>query len=107
MDAQVPHHLATNSFDTRQLLDGAEGVLVAIGQDVADARRSDARQETQFLGRRGIDVDHALQGGLLCPSRRDQPEHAHEVELATARHVLVVGLRAKKLLSEETLVQDL
>jgi hypothetical protein len=50
VDAQVPHHLATNALDSRQLLDGAKGILVAIGQDVADARGRILR----YLARRGV-----------------------------------------------------
>ena len=106
MGAQVPHHLATNALDTRQLFDRAEGMLVAIGQDVADTRRPDARQQVQFLGRGNIDVDHTLQGGLLRLSRRAPPEHDQEGEHAAARHASVVGARNKKLLGEKTFVQD-
>ena len=48
-DAQVPHHLATDALDTRQLFNGAKGMLVAIGQNIADTRRTDPGQEAQFI----------------------------------------------------------
>lgn len=63
-----PDHLAADPLDARQLVDAAEGVKVAVGQDVAHASRADTGDQAELVGGSGVQVDHALELGFFSPN---------------------------------------
>jgi hypothetical protein len=44
VDAEAAHHLSADSADPDQLIDGAEGMSLSVGNDLGGLRRTDAGQ---------------------------------------------------------------
>ena len=100
METKAAQHLAADALDAHQLLDGAERVLGAVGDDVADLGGSDAGEQLQLVGGGGVDVDHAFE---LPLTRRtggvggDEHEEQEKDDQPAREHHSVVGWRARKL----------
>jgi hypothetical protein len=97
MYAPVPNGLAPNPFDARQFVDRAKGMGAAVGQDIAYARRPDARNQAQFVGRCGVQVHHAFKLDLLRPRQRNERREHPYGNKKRSHHAFFSAMGRKKL----------
>jgi hypothetical protein len=70
-DRQVPPPAANRSssdaLDTGQFLDGPKGMVPPVGEDVAYPGRADTGNQSQFVRRCGVQIDHTFELALFGP----------------------------------------
>jgi len=79
------------------LVDGAEGVSLAVGQDALGLGGPDAGQERQQLGRGRVQVDGAVDR-LAGRARGSAPDRHHEQDADEQPHVPFSGAAARRCL---------
>jgi hypothetical protein len=97
MHAPAPNGLAPDALDARQFVDRAEGMGVAVGQDIAHARWPNTGNQGQFFRRGSVEIHNPFELGLLCPHlRHEEHKHPHGNE-KHSQHAVFSATAAKKL----------